>query len=196
MITTRRQVLARSCAVCLVLMAFAGVQLLGVQKHCVAEEEVAAGQSEPRLGQRHEDGTFEGMYRHRAGNGDYSASGKLVLKQSEDGAVTAIAELPFRSTTWVAFGNAEHQLTEYKHSKPASADDQGYELTLRFEQGKVVRTRRGIFDDEDGSEIPVPSGGRCLTRTRGRTLTARPTSCFAGSPRGGTGQGVRGVRHG
>ncbi len=103
---------------------------------------------------------FEGTYTHRSRGSEYSAPGRLRLTQTEDGAITAIAEPPLLNTTYVAFGDKRNRLTRYRIDAP------GYDIILQFEEGKLLRTQRGIRQDEDAREIPVPTGAAFDPNTR------------------------------
>ncbi len=110
---------------------------------------------------------FEGTYTHRSRGREYSAPGTLTLRQTEDGAITAVTQLPFfRNMTYIALGDKDNRLTRYRSFKPASGDDPGYESTLEFEEGRLLRTQRGIRQDEDAREIPVPTGAAFDPNTR------------------------------
>jgi WD40 repeat protein/tetratricopeptide (TPR) repeat protein len=95
---------------------------------------------------------FEGVYNHRSRGGDYGTSRQWV-KQDESGAITAVMEL--RSTTYVASGNRENRITEYRVS---SAERELFEWILGFEKGKVVWRKKSPGKKDEVSEIPVPEG--------------------------------------
>jgi hypothetical protein len=106
------------------------------------------------------EAVFEGWYKHRSRGRDIDDPSELVLKQSDDGSLTAIAHLPFMNATDVASGDAAHRLTRYLSNSEGRGDRPGYSSQLEFEDGKALLTRRGIRDDQDGKELAVPEGAQ------------------------------------
>ncbi|HRZ58449.1 MAG TPA: hypothetical protein P5525_23665, partial [Candidatus Paceibacterota bacterium] len=100
---------------------------------------------------------FQGRYRHCNTGRDIPQPSELWLKQTEDGALTAIAEVPFMNSTEIAISDKSGRFTSHRVLSRPSANRLGAEVKIEFEDGKVRLTRRGLRQDVDGKELAVPS---------------------------------------
>jgi hypothetical protein len=101
---------------------------------------------------------FQGRYKHRSRGQDLSEPSQLWVKQTPDGAILALASLPFMGSTELVAGDKTHQLTAYRSARPPSGSQPGYGLELEFGEGKARLTSRGVRQDHDGKELHVPAG--------------------------------------
>ena len=98
---------------------------------------------------------FHGRYKHPGLRRDNES--ELWLKQTHDGAITAIAQLPSMASTIIASGDRRNRFTHYKDiSSPTGRS--GYSIDLELLDGKVLLTRRGVRQDCDDKELKVPGG--------------------------------------
>jgi len=109
---------------------------------------------------------FQGRYQHRNTGREIEQPSELWLKQTADGALTAIAEVPFMNATEVAASDQAGRFTSHHLVGRPSGNRPGFEVKLMFEDGKVRLTRRGLRQDFDGKELAVPSGASFDPNTR------------------------------
>ena len=101
---------------------------------------------------------FEGAYTHSSGGQMYPQPASLCIREQGNGAINAVAKLPFDGTAYVATADANHQLKEYRVTQAPSEGEPGNEQTFRFGRGGVRRTRLGGPQDEDKRALGVPPG--------------------------------------
>ncbi|MHC4166203.1 MAG: S41 family peptidase [Planctomycetota bacterium] len=111
---------------------------------------------------------FHGRYHHRSRRRDIDKPSELWLKQTPDGAITALAHLPsLFGSRILASGNPDHQLVRYRSSqKPANPNQPLRQIDLEFGEGKAYLSRRNLRQDHDRKELSVPEGARFNPNTR------------------------------
>jgi len=105
---------------------------------------------------------LEAHYAHWSRRNPIQEPATLWLKQAPDGAITAVSQAPFTNATYIAAGDAQHRLLRYD----TLAEARGYSIQLGIQDGKVLVTRRGVRDDLDDKELPVPPGALFDPNTR------------------------------
>jgi hypothetical protein len=83
----------------------------------------------------------------------------LWVKGAENGEITALADLPFLGSVKGASGDKANRLCSYRSGRAGSAERLGFQVDLELRPGKALLTRRGVREDRDGKEPPVPSTG-------------------------------------
>lgn len=116
----------------------------------------------------HAPGTviFHGRYKHRNTGRDIEQPSELWLKQTADGALTAIAEVPFMNLTEIAATDKTGRFASHQMLGRASGNRPAVQVKLEFRDGKVLMTRHGLRQDWDGKELAVPSGAFFDPNTR------------------------------
>lgn len=102
--------------------------------------------------------TFHGRYKHRSRGRDIETPSELWLKETQDGGLMAVAQLPFMGSTELAASDKGHRLTRHRIGQSASGNRPFYQVELKLGDGKVQLTRRGVRQDCDGKELTVPEG--------------------------------------
>jgi len=101
---------------------------------------------------------FHGRYQHRSRGGDIAQPGELWVNQKPDGAIVALAHLPFMGTTEMVQGNKEHQPEVFRVRRPTVGEKPGYSMDLDLRTGKALLSRRGVREDCDAKALTVPAG--------------------------------------
>lgn len=101
---------------------------------------------------------FHGRYRHRSRGADIETPSELWVNESPNGAVNALAQLPFRQSSEMASGDAQGRLTSFRSGSDSTGGQPGYRMDLELRDGMVKVTRRGVRQDWDGKELKVPAG--------------------------------------
>jgi hypothetical protein len=109
---------------------------------------------------------FHGRYRHRNTEREIPRPSELWLKQTADGASTAIAEVPFMNSTEIAASDKAGHFKSHRLVSQPSGNRPGIEVSLEFEDGKARATRQGLRQDWHGRELVVPSGSLFDPNTR------------------------------
>ena len=109
---------------------------------------------------------FHGRYKHRNTGREIEQPSELSLKQTVDGAITAIAEVPFMNLTEIATSDQAGRYTRHQMLSRPSGNRPGVEVKLEFLEGKALLTRHGLRQDCDGKELAVPSGAFFDPNTR------------------------------
>ncbi len=109
---------------------------------------------------------FHGRYKHTNTGREIAQPSELWLKRTADGAITAIAEVPFMNSTEIAASDrngrfASHELVSY----PAGGRP-GIQVRLEFQPSKALLTRRGLRQDCDRKELAVPTDALFDPNTR------------------------------
>lgn len=100
---------------------------------------------------------FHGHYHHRSRGGDITTPTEVWINQLPGGAITALAEVPFMGTTELVVGDATNRPREHHVRRSASDAKPAYGMDLKFPDGKVLLTRRGIRQDCDDKLLTVPA---------------------------------------
>ena len=109
---------------------------------------------------------FHGRYHHRNTGREIPQPSELWLKQTEDGALTAIADVPFMNSTETATSDKFGRFRSHRILTRPSGNRPGAEVELELEEGKVRLTRRGLRQNFDGKELAVPSSAFFDPNTR------------------------------
>ena len=139
---------------------------------------------------------FHGRYQHRNTGREIEQPSELWLKQTADGALTAIAEVPFMNSTEIAASDTAGRFTSHRMLSRASGNRPGVEVKLEFQDGKARLTRRGLRQDCDGKELAVPSGALFDPEHPARFLLRREHPAPRVRRETGRGKGVPRVRLG
>jgi hypothetical protein len=110
--------------------------------------------------------TFQGRYKHRSRGQDIQQPSELWLKQTPEGGILALANLPFTGSTELATGDKANRLTAYRIARAPSGSQPGYRLDLELGDGKARLASRGLRQDRDGKELSVPVGAWFDPNTR------------------------------
>ena len=102
--------------------------------------------------------TFHGRYKHRSRGQDIQAPSELWLKETPEGAIAALAQVPFMNSTDLAEGNKENALVRYLSGRDGTGTQPGYRIDLKFSKGAAELTRRGVRQDCDAKELKIPDG--------------------------------------
>ncbi|MBI5387683.1 MAG: right-handed parallel beta-helix repeat-containing protein [Verrucomicrobia bacterium] len=94
---------------------------------------------------------FHGRYQHRTGGKDSGPPSELWLKQSANGGLSALAQLPAAGTIELAVGDQAHRFIEHR-----VRGQKDYGTDLSFRDGEALLTRRGFREDRDGWVLSVP----------------------------------------
>lgn len=101
---------------------------------------------------------FHGHYRHRSRGRDIAQPSELWIHQTPDGAVIALAHLPFMGVFELVSGDQHLPVRESRIRRAPAGDNPGYGIDLEFQDGKARLTRRGVREDCDRKELAVPAG--------------------------------------
>lgn len=142
----------------ILLILVLGLVMLPGLRSVTASDQAQVSSSVPAVDANQLPGTlvFEGRYRHRSRGRDIEQPASMWVKQEDSGATTVITHLPFMSQTDVTIGDKTGHIKEYRLSTAASGDRPEYSMTLEFQDGKVLLTRRGVREDKDRAELSIP----------------------------------------
>ncbi len=110
--------------------------------------------------------TFQGRYRHRSRGSDINTPSELWVKESPDGSLNVLAQLPFSESAELASGNRKNALTGYRIGRNPSGERPGYGIDLELADGMARLNRRGVQQDVDGKTLKVPAGAWFDPNTR------------------------------
>jgi len=109
---------------------------------------------------------FHGRYQHRNTGREIAQPSELWLKQTADGAITAVAQVPFMNSTEIAASDNAGRFTSHQLLSRPSGNRSGIQVKLEFQDGKALLTRHGLREDCDGKELAVPPGAFFDPNTR------------------------------
>ena len=104
--------------------------------------------------------TFHGRYKHRSRGTDIELPSELWIKETPNGGITALAQLPFSNSTELA-DSKQHRIAQ-----SASGNQPAYQIDLELGNGQVRLNRHGVRQDCDGKELKVPEGAWFDPNTR------------------------------
>jgi hypothetical protein len=88
------------------------------------------------------------------------------LKQTADGSLTALAQVPFMNSTEFAVADKTGRFTSHELVSSRTGERPVMQVKLEFQDGKAVLIRRGLRQDCDGKELAVPKGAFFDPNTR------------------------------
>ncbi len=109
---------------------------------------------------------FHGRYKHRNTGREIGQPSELWIKRTADGAITALAQVPFMNSTEIAAADAAGRFRSHELLGQAGPDRPDVQVKLEFDDGKALLTRHGLRQDCDRKELKVPSGALFDPNTR------------------------------
>ncbi len=109
---------------------------------------------------------FHGRYRHWNTGREIQQPSELWLKQSADGALSALAEVPFMNSTEIAASDKDGRFTSHRLLSGPPGNRRQVEVKFEFKGEKVWATRHGLRQDWNGKEFVIPSGASFDPNTR------------------------------
>jgi hypothetical protein len=83
---------------------------------------------------------FVGRYHHASRGQGIDEPSELFIKQSNDGSLTAVANVPFMESTSAAVGDPQNRFVHYAATSPGRGEGDGYSLSLDMQDGSAFLT--------------------------------------------------------